>query len=262
MFWLQYDYQDQNRNWSGTSKAPSANNGDKEIETHFATLGFQYMFNRSWGVEAEIPYDFRNFRGTMDDGTIASHHWSTFGDIRLNALYTGFADDMSSGVTLGLKLPSGQFHVDTPLVDRDTQIGTGSTDALLGAYHRGKIGKAMKWEWFAQMELDLPAAVQEGYRPGIELDVAAGIDYTGFSLGRARIMPLAQIIFSERTSDGGWAAAPSDTGYQRVLLSPGIDIHIRPIDIYADVEIPVFQHFTGNQLSASVLFKAGLSYMF
>ncbi len=37
MTWLQYDYQDQNRDWNGTSTAPAANNGDKEIETHFIT---------------------------------------------------------------------------------------------------------------------------------------------------------------------------------------------------------------------------------
>ena len=46
---LQYDYQDQNRNWSGTSQAPAANNGDKEIETHFITAGLQYMFNAELG---------------------------------------------------------------------------------------------------------------------------------------------------------------------------------------------------------------------
>ncbi len=42
---LQFDYQDQNHNWSGTSQAPDANNDDKEIKTYFTTLGFQYMFN-------------------------------------------------------------------------------------------------------------------------------------------------------------------------------------------------------------------------
>src|SRR5580700_2756658 len=35
MAFLDYDFQDQNQNWSGTSSAPAANNGDKEIETHF-----------------------------------------------------------------------------------------------------------------------------------------------------------------------------------------------------------------------------------
>ena len=31
MGFLNYDYQDQNQNWSGNSTAPAANNGDKEI---------------------------------------------------------------------------------------------------------------------------------------------------------------------------------------------------------------------------------------
>src|SRR5665213_2519167 len=66
MLFEQYDYQDQDRNWNGTGKAPAADNDDKEIETHFTAFGFQYMFNRKWGVEAELPYDFRYFRGTLD----------------------------------------------------------------------------------------------------------------------------------------------------------------------------------------------------
>src|SRR5580693_3389516 len=49
MAFLNYDYQDQNQNWNGTSSAPAANNQDKKIETHFVTLGLQYMFNRDWG---------------------------------------------------------------------------------------------------------------------------------------------------------------------------------------------------------------------
>jgi hypothetical protein len=61
MTFLQYAYQDQNRNWNGTSQAPAANNDDKEIQTHFVTFGLQYMFNlKRWailvrpsGIEAE-----------------------------------------------------------------------------------------------------------------------------------------------------------------------------------------------------------------
>ena len=66
---------------------------------------------------------------------------------------------------------------------------------------------------------------------------------------------MAQVIFSERTSDSGSNANPDDTGYQRLMLSPGIEFHIHPVKIYADAEFPVFQHFTGNQLAAPVLFK-------
>jgi len=37
--YLEYNYMDQTRNWSGNSAAPAANNSDKEIRTNFLTLG-------------------------------------------------------------------------------------------------------------------------------------------------------------------------------------------------------------------------------
>jgi hypothetical protein len=262
MAFLQYDYQDQNRNWSGTSEAPAANNSDKEIETHFVTAGLQYMFNDRWGAQLEIPYDFRTFKTDIGGGNVVTRNWSQLGDIRLEGIYTGFFADLSAGVTFGLKLPTGDYSFDSDIVDRDTQIGTGSTDALLGGFYRGNLNRNQTWDYFAQAELDLPMLTQAGYRPGIELDTAVGIDYKGLTFGRVRIAPLAQVIFSERTSDSGSNASPDDSGYQRIMLSPGVEFHIHPVKIYADTEFPVFQHFTGNQLAAPVMFKLSVSYMF
>jgi hypothetical protein len=263
MAFLQYAYQDQDHNWSGASQAPAANNDDKEIRTHFVTLGLQYMFNRSWGVEAELPYDFRYFKTTGEAGNLVSANWSQVGDVRLEGLYTGFFADMSAGVTFGVKLPTGSYSYAPDVVDRDSQLGTGSTDVLLGGFYRGSLTRDNKWNWYAQLQLDVPALTQAEYRPGVELDAAAGVDYEGLSLGRVRIAPLAQVICSERTSDGGAnAASPVASGYQRLMLAPAIELHIHPVAVYADVEIPVYQNFTGNQLAAPVLFKVSVSYMF
>jgi hypothetical protein len=260
---VQYDYMDQNRNWSGSSEAPADDNDDKEIESHFTTLGLQYMFNNRWGVLAELPYTFRYFKGTDDaTGDIASHSWNGLGDIHLQGVYTGFRADMSAGVTFGLKLPTGSYTEDTDLVDRDTQIGSGSTDLLLGGFYRGNITKDEKWDWFMQAQLDLPTLTQDGYRPGVEFDSAAGVDYKGFSLGGVRISPLAQALFSERASDSGSNADPDNTGYERVMLSPGVEFHVHSVKIYADAEFPVYQNFTGDQLAAPVMFKLSVSYMF
>jgi hypothetical protein len=263
MAFLQYAYQDQDHNWSGTAQAPAANNDDKEIRTHFVTLGLQYMFDRSWGVQAEVPYDFRYFKTTGDAGNLVSANWSQVGDVRLEGIYTGLFADMSAGLTFGLKLPTGSYTYDPSVVDRDSQLGTGSTDILLGGFYRNNLTRDNKWNWYAQLQLDVPVLTQVEYRPGVELDSAAGIDYEGLSLGPVRISPLAQVIFSERTSDSGAnAASPVASGYQRLMLSPGIEFHIHPVIIYADAEIPVYQNFTGNQLAAPVLFKVSLSYMF
>ena len=273
MAYLQYDYQDQNRNWSGTSRAPAANNGDKEIETDFLTVGLQYMFNSSWGVQFELPYDYRKFTTVSANqnpslpnfgNQTATVNWAALGDLRLEGIYTGFFADQSAGVTFGLKLPTGDWTHENAYgdVDRDSELGTGSTDVLLGGFHRGNLTADEKWDWFAQAKFDLPVLTQGDYRPGFELDSAAGIDYKGISFGRLRVSPLAQVIFSERTTDYGAAAASDDSGYTRVLLSPGIEFHFHPVKVYADLEVPVFQHFHGNQVAADVLFKLNVSYMF
>jgi hypothetical protein len=262
MVWTEFDYMNQNRNWAGSSKGSPDDNGDKRLQTEFTMIGAQYMFNSAWGIEGQIPYTFRYFKGTDDNGDIATHSWSGLGDIHINAIYTGFSDDLSTGLTLGLKLPTGRFNVDRDLVDRDTQIGTGSTDILLGGFHRGKIGRGTHLEWFVSAQLDMPLLTQDQYRPGVEFDSALGMYYTGFSIGRARIIPLAQVLFSERSSDSEANADSENTGYQRVLLSPGLEVHIHPVKIYADAEFPVYQNFTGNQLAAPVLLKFSVSYMF
>jgi hypothetical protein len=266
MAFLEYDYQDQNQDWSGTSSAPGVNNGDKEIETHFVTLGLQYMFNRSWGVQAEVPYWERNFKTDVNfpngPQDIVSRHWSALGDIRVEGIYTGFSPDLSSGITFGLKLPTGNYQFDSDVVDRDTQIGTGSTDLLLGGFHRGNLTKNDLWSWYGQILLDLPLATVDDYRPGTEVDAALGIDYQGWVVHGVRISPLAQVIASVRSNDGGGAADPGNSGYQRVLLSPGVEFHLHPVKVYADVEVPVFEHMNGDQLVAPALFKVVVSFMF
>ncbi|MEI7807019.1 MAG: hypothetical protein WCJ07_00890 [Verrucomicrobiota bacterium] len=258
---LNYDYQNQNQNWSGTSSAPGENNEDKKIETHTVTLGLQYMFNRSWGAKLELPFVNRTFDSAANAGSL---NWSGLGDLRLRGIYTGFSDDLSTGLTFGLKLPTGS-HTHTEAlgdIDRDTQIGRGSTDILLGGFHRGSLAGSTRWNWFAQAQLDLPMLKQGDYRPGLEADAAAGIYYDRLSLGCVEFSPVVQVIGVWRGRDNGAAAAPDDSGYQRVLLAPGIEFNLRPVKIYADVEIPVYQNISGNQLIAPVLFKVSASYTF
>jgi len=255
---LEYDFMDQNRNWSGTSGAPASANDDKDIKTDFFTLGGQYLFDQDWSVKLEAPYWNRAF--TTDTGAgIATFRHSALGDIRLTGIYTGLSDDMTTGVIFGVKLPTGDFR--TAGFDRDTEIGTGSTDALLGLYHAGTLTRDESWGWYGQIMWDKPLAAQSGYTPGGEFDGAVGITYSGFKLGDGvRITPVLQMIGSSRASDGGIEADPPNTGYNRVLLSPGVEVDYRGWQLYGDVEFPVYQDMNGNQLVANRLFKFIASY--
>ena len=61
MAWIEYDYQNQVNNWNGHTSVPASYNPDKKLETSWYTPGFQYMFNRNWGIQAELPIADRFF---------------------------------------------------------------------------------------------------------------------------------------------------------------------------------------------------------
>jgi hypothetical protein len=282
MAYLEFDYQNQYKNWSGNSRSPSVNNGDKDIATFWVTSGFEYFFNNSWGMQLEVPYENRSFKTLSGDpnaapGAVTSLGFNDIGDIRVKGIYTGFSEDMSTGIDFGLKLPTGNYTYNDAYgdVDRDSEIGTGSTDLLLGAYHRQHFTQHSRFDWFAQAELDIPMLTRDGYRPGPEADEAVGVYYTGWSFGKLKIAPVAQAIFSERGSDSGdeasggvddddppGAQGVKDSGFERIFLSPGLEFDMHPFSLYADVELPVFVHVTGNQLVAPALFKVVFAYHF
>jgi hypothetical protein len=174
-------------------------------------------------------------------------------------MYTGFSDDMSSGVSFGLKLPTGDYTY--PNLDRDTSIGTGSTDAILGAYHQTSLDAENTWSWFVQGQWEAAFATRDGYRPGNEIDAATGVYYGGWQFGRqSTLAPVLQLIVSRRAHDGGVNADAPNSGYTRLLASPGLEFDSGRFKLYADVEFPIYQDINGDQLVASRLYKFILSY--
>ena len=214
MIFTEYDYQNQDRNWSGSSPDSADNNSDKKISTNFFQIGAQYMVNRKWGIMGELPYWDRYFKTTDDNGDGVGFTHNAIGDIRLRGIYSGFSDDMSTGLTFGLKLPTGDYTY--PNFDPDTEIGTGSTDLLLGAYHFGEIPHS-NWNWFTNANGDLPVLHYSGYVPGSEIDASAGVYFDGLKIGGVKVAPLGQVVGSHRWSDSGAFALNPGSGYSRIL---------------------------------------------
>jgi hypothetical protein len=285
--YFEWDHSNQNTNWSGLSKAPGGNNGDKNIRTDWYVVGLNYMISREWGFGVRMPTANRSFLTDVNfpespgqSTDIQRFHVSTIGDLEITGMYTGFSNDLSKGLVFGLRLPTGNWKA--PGFDRDTQIGTGSTDLILGGFWRGLITGDNAWQYFAQTKLVQPLLTHsvadpvfgEGagdYRPGASLDSALGITYNNwYHVGPFdKVAPLLQVIISHRQPDGGAAAHPGDTGYDRIFISPGIDItkvlddpNNRTFKLYGDIEIPVYQRANGNQLVAPYLAKVVAAYTF
>ena len=254
---FQYNFMDQRTNWHNWASAASSLNSDLEIRTQFYTLGVQYMVGREWGVMVEAPVWTRYFNTTLDDGSRASVTHNSFGDVRVTGMYTGVSEDMSTGLQFGLKLPTGPFS--QTLLDRDTQIGSGTTDLLLGGY---QMGQENGWGWFSQIMWQHAFNTRSGYKPGDSFDINGGVHFEQI-LSSVGIIPTVQIAASFRGTDSGEAAEPENTGYDRVYFSPGFEALISSnLNLYADLKIPVWTHVRGMQLVAPALVGVTMSYSF
>lgn len=263
-FSLGWDYLNQNKNWQGNHSASADDNDDKDIRTHVVTLSAQKMFNRNWGFKLDVPAQIRNFLTTdPDTGSLASFNHASLADIRVRALYTGILSDMSLGLTFGLKLPTGD-HSFTGF-DPDTEIGSGSTDLLLGAYRVGSFTASNLWNWFAEVNLDQPVVTQNGYIPGSELNAVFGGYYDGWNLSEfSKLAPILQLLATSRASDHGGNSAvdPVNTGYQRLMLGPALEVTYNDFKFYGSFQIPLYQYTYGTELVATSMIKTVVSYSF
>jgi hypothetical protein len=254
---LLYDYMDQRTNWSDWRTAASNLNSDRELRTNFYTLGLQYMANREWGVMIEIPVWDRYFVTTDETGITASAYHTSLADIRVMGMYTGLSEDMSTGIVFGLKLPTGPFS--QSLLDRDTQIGTGTTDVLFGGY---RMGQEDGWGWYVQALLQHALSPRDDYRPGDNFDLSIGMHYDNL-LENHNIVPNLQLVASFRGMDRGSNASPDNTGYERLYVSPGIEVNAGGhLTFFGNLKIPIITHVRGYQLVAPALSTVTLSYRF
>jgi len=279
--WFRYSYMNQNQNWAHGSKAPASDNNDKEIKTSFFTPGLSYMLSHSWTVMAELPIYSRSLT-TTDDGTVNgpagslyTAHLTDMGDLQVSAMYTGFSPDMSTGLSLGLKLPTGNYtgpvgSLGGTEIDRDTLPGTGSTDMMIGGYHVGGLNSDNSLAYFIQARFQAAFLTRNNYRPGNELDGALGLSYS-IPLGtKARLSPVASVLASYRMHDIGQNSDPDNSGYTRLLAAPGVELRVAQVKLYADIEVPFYQHVnaadpasgTSGQLVAPYLFKVQVTYDF
>ena len=78
-----------------------------------------------------------------------------------------------------------------------------------------------------------------------------------------RIVPVLQIAGSFRGIDGGGNADPDNTGYERLYISPGLQVMATThFTLYGDLRIPLLTHVRGVQLVAPSLVNLTVGYSF
>ena len=185
------------------------------------------------------------------------------GDLRLTGRYqqaVGAQASSTAGVIFGLKLPTGRTGVANDagdVAERSLQPGTGTTDAILGAFFHQQVSDAASW--FAQAQLQHALNKRDDFAPGAQLSL---------DLGYARRMAdrlsgLLQLNAVVKRRDRGAQAEPADSGSRSLFLSPGVSYDVTDrMRVYAFYQHPLRQHVNGVQLTAQRALAVGLATRF
>lgn len=265
-FDLRYDYLNQNQIRNGTGQAavfPVAGH-EEELYTknQTVTAAFDYRWNAYWSVNVQVPYLDRAHatNGFAFDGTDAgTSHTKSIGDIKVIGSYMGLSDEHNLGVQFGLKLPTGSYTQNfdggpiagQPL-DRGLQPGTGTTDAIVGAFRFSPLSQ--NWNYFTQAIVQIPLNSRADYKPGQALNLNAGLRYFGFD----KVVPQIQLNVKFLGKDSGANATPDDSGGTTVYLSPGFTAPLtEKVKVYGSVQLPIYRNLNGYQLAPRYIFSVG-----
>ena len=265
-FNLRYEYTDQDQLRSGTDKVePGGVLGTHdEIRTLNRNLlvGMDYAFNPAWAVSLQVPVVNRDHSHVHNEVVPEYEAWSLtgLGDLRLSGRYqTALSDHAAAGFQFGLKLPTGKFDETNDLgqlAERSLQPGSGTTDALLGAYTYHRLeGDATTL--FVQGMWQRPLTERDDYRPGQQVTLDVGLRYALTRNLNAQL----QLNLLWKDHDQGLNAEPDDSGGSYVFLSPGASYALTThMQLYGFVQLPMYQYVNGTQLTADWSAVAGLSW--
>ena len=155
-------------------------------------------------------------------------------------------------MSFGVKLPTGAIDKTmtppdpasptTPyLLERSSQPGTGSTDALLGAYYHSDIEDS-PWGWFVSGQMQAAVSTREDFRPGNALNLDLGAHYA-FA---PTLTGLLQLNTQFKNRDTGLNANPASGGHS-LNISPGLSYIVAPkTNLYTFVQIALLQYANSN----------------
>ena len=267
---LRYEFIDQKHLRSGRRQITAAEDTGDTTElrtTNRNLLGtLDYALTNNWTVSAAAPIVSRSHSHIADPAgaaNVEAWNFTKIGDLRLLAFYRFDNPDpmVNYGLITGLKLPTGDYRVrnaEGTMAERALQPGTGSTDLVLGGYYSAPAAH-LDSSWFAQALVQQAAATKDGFKPGAQYLLNLGYRHPVSESWHA----LVQVNASIKGRDAGVNAEPDLSGSNTVFLSPGLGYALsRDAQLYGYVQLPVYRHVNGVQLSANWAAIAGVSVRF
>lgn len=240
---------------------------DREIETstfnHYVTASVDHAFNPVWAVNLQLPFSYRPHRTIIEDTAEESYsRTGGVGDLRATIRFQGFGGPGITGLQAGLKLPTGAFDqrfvrgpASGETVDRGLQPGTGTVEAVVGAYHFGTLAGPV--DFVLQATADIPINQADQYRPGFAATISGGIQANVWR----GVTPQLQLNFRAAGQDIGANADHENSGGEHLYIAPGVTVPVgKHVSIFGIAQLPIYQRVVGYQPVPRYTLSAGLLY--
>lgn len=266
---LRYDYIPQTTLRSGTDRV---NRGaidlptDREIErytyNHSLTVTLDHQFANDFGLDVQLPLLTRPHSTIAEDTAEPSHSDTRgIGDLRVVGRWQGLSTPGSvTGIEAGVVLPTGRFKQtfdagpeEGEEVDRGLQPGTGTVQAVFGAYHLGAISPELGY--FVQATGQAALTDRDGYKPGSFVQASAALNFTHWR----NVTPQLQISYRKTWRDSGPNSDRPNSGGEQVNIAPGLSAKLGTKVVgFTYVELPLYTRVNGYQLVPKVKASVGL----
>lgn len=286
-FDLSYEYVDQDAPYSGNGRGDGIQqarlpDGDVEIvHRELNSVGHRLGLRTSAGIaervtmEIYVPVVVRSHEHFAFEGSepeFGKFSFSGVSDITVSGRYSILAPLDPNAPTLvvgaGFKAPTGSTEKTGRILDADQQLslpaersiqlGSGSWDPILSAYYLQRIGK---FSMFVNGTVQLPTA-DSGYEFGNEGLANIGASYPVLPGFEAILQFNTRLKGRDRSREES-ELFNQNTGGEFLFLTPGIRAQLGPeLAVYSFVQVPVYRHVNGSQLTADWSVSVGLNYVF
>jgi hypothetical protein len=273
LFDLRYEdiTQDQPRSGSRKVAVGAIPRDHDEVSTRNRNLIATYTrtFASGWGFSLAAPLvDRRHFHIGNEAAGPVPEHWSfsELGDLRVTGRYqstlpTAGDSQPVAGVLFGLKLPTGRTRLanaEGELAERTLQPGTGTTDAIVGAYFQQQL-PTQDASWFGHVQLQHALNSHADFRPGSQFAADAGYA----KVLAQRLTGIVQLNGVVKGRDRGAQADAEDSGGRFLYASPGLSWDVSgAVRAYAFLQQPLWQSVNGVQLTSRRALVLGMATRF
>ena len=242
-------------------------NTHQELETHLTQqYSFFYSVSNRFSLAALLPVPYRHSERRDDEGIMVTGNQFGVGDLSLLLRYKPLESHSLESTTIlsftgGLKLPSGRTDGRDSrgdLLDAHIQIGTGSTDVLVG------MSGLIAWEssaFITNLLCGLTTMGANHHQFGNNLNYSLAF--------RMKILPAdfgETQAFATLGIDGEWrgketqdGVTDDNSGGNVAYISPGVQIFLSPvISLEAMYQYAVLHALHGEQLGEDYRILTGV----